>query len=333
MTSPAEICVVIAAKDAAATIGRAIRSALAEAEVAEVVVVDDGSADGTGAAALAANDGTGRLAVLPLDRNRGPAFARNHAIARSAAPFVAILDADDFFLPGRFRRMLARKDWDLIADNIVFVEGTDPTIDPEAAAFADAPRFLGLSEFVDGNISRRRVQRGEMGFLKPVMRRAFLDRHGLRYREDLRLGEDYELYVRALARGGRYKILHSCGYGAVVRPDSLSGRHRTDDLKRLYEADLAILRSEKLDNWATASLARHARHIAGRHALRAFLDRKSEGGLTAAGLRALKSPRTLPAIVGGVVRDKLDRFTVASPGAAGPRYLLAASPDGPVKMP
>ena len=82
MTSPAEICVVIAAKDAAATIGRAIRSALAEAEVAEVVVVDDGSADGTGAAALAANDGTGRLAVLPLDRNRGPAFARNHAIDR-----------------------------------------------------------------------------------------------------------------------------------------------------------------------------------------------------------------------------------------------------------
>ncbi|MGN6467668.1 MAG: glycosyl transferase family A, partial [Rhizobiaceae bacterium] len=95
----------------------------------------------------------------------------------------------------------------------------------------------------------------------------------------------------------------------------------------------AILRSEKLDNGATVSLARHARHIAGRHALRVFLDRKSEDGLAAAGLRALKSPRTLPAIVGGVMRDKLDRFTVTSPGTARPRYLLAASSEDPIKTP
>jgi succinoglycan biosynthesis protein ExoU len=99
------------------------------------------------------------------------------------------------------------------------------------------PIFLDLATFVDGNISKRGVRRGEIGFLKPVMRRGFLDKHALRYREDMRLGEDYDLYIRALANGARYKVIHSCGYGAVVRGDSLSGSHRTEDLRRLYEAD------------------------------------------------------------------------------------------------
>src|SRR6188474_2401292 len=92
------LCAIIAAKDAAATIQRAIRSALREPQVAEVVVVDDGSTDGTAQKSREADDGSGRLKVHRLDRNRGPAFARNHAISNSAAPLIAILDADDFFL-------------------------------------------------------------------------------------------------------------------------------------------------------------------------------------------------------------------------------------------
>ena len=63
-----------------------------------------------------------------------------------------------------------------------------------------------------------------------MLRRSFLDAHGLRYNEDLRLGEDYDLYARALAKGARYKVVHGCGYAAVVRSDSLSGRHKTRDL-------------------------------------------------------------------------------------------------------
>uniref|UniRef100_UPI00313BE9EB glycosyltransferase n=1 Tax=Methylobacterium fujisawaense TaxID=107400 RepID=UPI00313BE9EB len=46
-----EVCVIIAARDAADTIATAIASALRQPEVAEVIVVDDASADRTGAAA------------------------------------------------------------------------------------------------------------------------------------------------------------------------------------------------------------------------------------------------------------------------------------------
>ena len=94
------VCAVIAACNAAATVGAAVASALAEIEVGEVVVVDDASSDGTDRAARAADDGSGRLRIIRLDKNHGPAFARNQAIAASRSPLIAVLDADDVFLPG-----------------------------------------------------------------------------------------------------------------------------------------------------------------------------------------------------------------------------------------
>ena len=197
----ADVCVIIAAKNAATTIERAIRSALAEPETAEVIVVDDGSDDATADVARAADDGSGRLSVVSFAKNRGPAAARNHAISISSAPVIGILDADDFFFPGRLKQLLSEPDWDFAADNIAFVDeerasGAHLVLDP----FPAAPRLLDLDAFIEGNISQRGVRRGEIGFLKPLMRRAFLDAHGLRYKEDLRLGEDYDLYARALTR-------------------------------------------------------------------------------------------------------------------------------------
>ena len=329
MTSPATVCVIIAAKNASGTIARAIRSGLREGRVAEVVVVDDGSTDGTAEASRAADDGSGRLRVLSLETNRGPAFARNHAIANSSTPLIAILDADDFFLAGRFDRLLDGDDWDFVADNIVFIDGRGSVVEPAVPEFEAAPRLLDLQGFIEGNISRRGVSRGEIGFLKPVMRRSFLDRHGLRYKEELRLGEDYDLYARALVNGARYKIVHGCGYGAVVRPDSLSGRHRTLDLKRLYEADQAILAAPGLPKESAAALRRHERHIRGRYELRRFLDIKAEAGIRRAGLYALANPSAIPAIAGGVAADKLAAFgarhqlDTAAPAAL--RYLLPAT--------
>ena len=330
ITAANSVCVIIAAKNAADTIGMAIGSALAEEQVAEVVVIDDGSSDDTAATAQAADDGTGRLRVVSLDVNRGPAAARNHAIEISRSPLISILDADDFFFPGRFARMIAEDDWDFVADNIAFVDAdTVTSAYSRLDDFHPRPIHLDLVAFVDGNISRKGVRRGEIGFLKPVMRRSFLDAHALRYNESLRLGEDYDLYVRALARGARYKIIHSCGYGAVVRSNSLSGRHRTDDLRRLYEADRAVLADKSLPQASADAIRRHESHIRARYELRHFLDIKSQKGPAAALAYCLANPGAVPAIASGIFSDKTERFrrnsvSIATEGANGLRYLLEA---------
>ncbi len=335
MTTPmptSRVCVIIAARNAARTIPVAIASALRETEVAEVVVVDDASTDNTKDVALAADDGSGRLSVIRLDVNRGPSFARNAAIKASRSPFIGILDADDFFLEGRFRRLFASTDWDFAADNIMLIRDDAATDLAKVAAppLAADPEFLDFERFIDGNISRRRVRRGELGFLKPVISRAFLERHGLSYDENLRLGEDYELYARAVACGARFKLIKSCGYGALVRADSLSGRHKTQDLKRLADADLALLAIRGLPERSKAALRRHERHVRDKYRLRNFLDVKAERGLASAAAYAFASQSNLIPIVRGVAADKIDalfrRTGIAAKQQVPPmRFLIAAT--------
>lgn len=318
------VCVVIAARNAAGTIAAAIASALREPEVGEVIVVDDASTDDTSGTVARADDGTDRLSIIRFDRNRGPSHARNVAFAQSKSPFLAILDADDFFLRGRFGRLLATRDWDLVADNIAFV--TDGAGEPQVPAFRPNPRFLSLAEFLAGNISKRDRRRGELGFLKPVIRREFLEAAGLRYDERLRLGEDYELYVRALAAGARFKLVDTCGYGATVRADSLSGRHRTEDLERLADADLSLLALPGLPADATRLLRSHERQVRDKCRHRRFLDVKAGRGLRGAAVYGLRNPSDLPAIASGIARDKLEGLRGPQSQVRTVRYLLEGEP-------
>lgn len=86
----------IPAYQAEGFVERAVRSVLAQRPwpPAEVLVVDDGSEDGTTAAAERAG-----ARVLRHDSNRGAAAARETGLRAAAHPWVAFLDADDEWLP------------------------------------------------------------------------------------------------------------------------------------------------------------------------------------------------------------------------------------------
>ena len=300
------VSVVITACNAAATIADAVRSALAEPETAEVIVVDDASRDTTGAAAEAAAGGDGRLRVIRCAVNGGPAAARNRAFEAATGVFVAVLDADDFLLPGRFARLLAVPDWDMVADNILFVaEAASPVVLPPLPPVTPALVDIDLAGFVRANSSARGASRQEWGFLKPVMRRDFLETHGLRYDEALRLGEDYDLYVRMLHKGARFRVSTQVGYAARWRADSLSSRHRTADLKSLHAAARAHLALPGLDTAVPPVLRAHAAELRQRFLLRDFLDRRARVGRMGAVLSALGRPATLVPVARGILSDKL----------------------------
>ncbi|WP_435171523.1 glycosyltransferase family 2 protein [Falsirhodobacter sp. 1013] len=301
------VSVIIPAHNSRRTIAQAIRSALAEPEVTEVIVVDDASGDDTAAVAQGCEDGSQRLRVIRLDRNVGPAKARNQAIDVATAPWIAILDSDDILLPGRFARLFAAGPFDLAADNIALVP--DPmrdTVTPQdIAAFPDAPAEMSLSGFVAGNLGGRDgMGRDETGLLKPVIRRDFLQRSGLRYDERLRLGEDFILYVRLMARGARFVTIRSCGYVAFQRADSLSVKHRTADLKAFADAADEILRTDTLPGDAREFLSQQERLTRNKFHHRLFLDRKAEGGLMSAGRQTMALPGTLWSILRLTARDK-----------------------------
>ncbi|OYU75461.1 MAG: glycosyl transferase [Alphaproteobacteria bacterium PA3] len=302
-----DICVIVAAMNAEPTVARAVASALAEPEVSEVVVVDDASRDATGSAARGADDGSGRRSVVRAPRNLGPAAARNLALARSTAPLVAVLDADDMILPGRFAALHdPGRDWDMSADNMMFVS------ESQAHEFAGLTAFetggvaerMSFARFVAANISRADRPRGELGFLKPVMRRAFLNRHGLLYDERLGLGEDFDLYARMLLAGARFRLVATCGYVALERPNSLSANHSAADLAAMVAADDRMLAGPlKAPDRKVLSLHRAQRAQRWHH--RHFLDSKQRTGLVRALIDNRASPRLLIDAALGVARDKL----------------------------
>jgi len=317
------VCVIIAAYNAEATIGRAVRSALEQAPVREVFVVDDASSDQTVAAAQAADDASGRLKILHLTQNVGPSAARNRTIEASVSPLIALLDADDFFLPRRFEAMFAVDDWDLIADNIAFVddEMLAEFSENKIASFEKSSWDMSLADFIEGNLTKPGKQRAELGFLKPVIRRKSLTDHRLRYDESLRLGEDFALYTQLLKAGARFTCIRPCGYVAVVRSNSLSGSHRTSDLEALLRFDTKLSKTLMPDAGSRNALSRHRSQLRAKHHLRLVLDYRRQHGRVRAVLKTLQMPRLLPGLAASVIRDKLTRQRPTGP-ATEVRYLF-----------
>jgi succinoglycan biosynthesis protein ExoU len=252
--------VLIAARDRADTIERAVSSALAQDAVRAVIVVDDGSTDDTGARARQCDLEGKRVIVERLHSNLGPAAARNVAIGISTAPWLAILDADDFFLPGRIGALLSQSDdCDFVADDMVEVSEDRVNLEPPTPmrlVRSSKPALINLEQFVLGNVTRRGSEEKELGFLQPLIRRQFLDLHSLRYDETLRLGEDYALYARALAAGARFLLIPVAGYVAVKRAESLSARHNRQDLERLRDSVRELMAIRYLTQSERAALAK-----------------------------------------------------------------------------
>ena len=97
--------------DAARFIGEAVESVLAQTfQDWELVLVDDGSSDASCALArryAAALPGKIRYLEHEGHENRGMSASRNLGIARSSAPFVAFIDADDVWLPQKLAEQVA----------------------------------------------------------------------------------------------------------------------------------------------------------------------------------------------------------------------------------
>jgi glycosyltransferase involved in cell wall biosynthesis len=102
------ITVLIGAFENEATVARAVESILGQTVGdLELIVIDDGSRDGSAAAAEAAIGDDPRGRVMRMERNLGIAQSLNAGLETAAAPVVAIQDADDYSAPDRLERELA----------------------------------------------------------------------------------------------------------------------------------------------------------------------------------------------------------------------------------
>lgn len=210
MTAPC-ISVVIPVYNAARYVRRAVTSALAQQEVAEVLLVEDGSTDNSAAEceALAQAESRVRLLRHPRGGNHGAAAARNVGIGHAMHPLLAFLDADDYYLPGRFQTTLQRFA-DVAVDGVYEAIGvayeSDESRDRFLAAHGGTLNAEGLTTIPRGIAAAdlcRELLRGRAGFCSLdglTVRRELVARTG-GFHEALRLHQDSHFLIRTAYHG------------------------------------------------------------------------------------------------------------------------------------
>jgi glycosyltransferase involved in cell wall biosynthesis len=210
------ISVIIPAYNLERFIGEAIASVLAQTRpVQEIVVVDDGSTDGTAACLsdMAANDA--RLRILTSER-RGPGGARNVGLAAASHPTIAFLDGDDIWPPDKIARQMER------------------------LAAADQPDIVsGLIQRFGAVAPGTLTPAGEPGEVIAhvnlgacLFRRQAFDVVG-RFDEQLRICEDVDLMFRVREAGLKLVIMREVALYYRIRPGSLTQTPAIKDQQKL----------------------------------------------------------------------------------------------------
>jgi glycosyltransferase involved in cell wall biosynthesis len=242
------VSVLLPVRDGAATIDQAVASVLDQTwRDLELVIVDDGSADDTGArlAGWAGRDPRVRILRGPA-RGLVPALAEGLAACR--APLVARMDADDLCHPERLAAQLAFLDeHPELGVAASLVEGR--TVDGQPLARGMA-RYLAWSNGLctPEAIARERFVESPLVHPSAVLRRPVLmDAGGYR---DGPFPEDYDLWLRLLGRGVRLakvpRVLLTWREhpGRATRRDPRYGprQHRALKIAALLEGPLATPR-------------------------------------------------------------------------------------------
>ena len=197
MSSSPLVTAVIPAFNAESLIGEAIASIQAQTiEDWELIVVDDGSADQTLAAARQAAGDDRRIRLIRFDRNEGISIASNAGFDAARGEFIARLDSDDRALPTRFAVQVDafRESRRLAAAGSharVFGEGVpDGSVAYCTLGDADlkARLFEGFNTLSGGTL---------------MVRRSFVREHRIRFDDDAGSAEDLDYAVSVMIAGGQ----------------------------------------------------------------------------------------------------------------------------------
>jgi glycosyltransferase involved in cell wall biosynthesis len=311
------VSVVLAARDAEATVEEAVRSVLRQGvDDLEVLVVDDGSVDGTADALAAVGDS--RLRVMRNEKALGLAGALNIGLDAARGTYLARMDADDVALPGWLDRILGR----IRSAPAAAVVGTG-MIDLRADGTLGTVHRMPVGA---------RAVRWAALFSSPffhstvVVDRGVLEHHGLRYDPSFPESEDYDLWARLLEVAEGDNVSEAL---VLYRKHDAQASSRRAELQLECRCRVALRQIEKLAPRLTGERRELAWRAGGGLTLR-----DGEAGAAAAALRELVE--AFEARVGGSEARRAAAWALArSPSVAAEsgalaRAALALDPTLPV---
>lgn len=217
MTGPGQelVSVIVPAWNAERHIGRTLQSIMRQSyRHIEIIVVDDGSTDGTCAIAEGFACQDSRFRILK-QTNQGPAAARNLGVAASRGTFVAPCDSDDLWHPQKIARQVAAMR--AASSEVGLVYGWSVGIDEDDRIVCpDWARNTATGDVLHAMIEDNLPGSGS----NALMRRNLLEVVG-GYPEELRYGDDWQLHI-AIAAISRCAVIPVALVGYRLRSDSIT---------------------------------------------------------------------------------------------------------------
>jgi glycosyltransferase involved in cell wall biosynthesis len=227
------LSVVIPVYQAERFLEAAVASVLAQPVALELILVEDGSPDGSAELCRRLAEGWANVRVLrhPGGVNRGAGASRNLGLEHAHGRYVAFLDADDRYLPERFTRHLARLDAEPAIDGVYGVVGV------EAHADAGERGARATDTGVAAGVEPERLfeamgpigKRGHIHLDALTLRRDLVARIGL-FPTDLELSQDTHFILRAALLG---RLVGDGGTGPVAVRGVHAGNRIQDRAKLL----------------------------------------------------------------------------------------------------
>jgi succinoglycan biosynthesis protein ExoO len=248
-----EVSVIIPAYNSAKYIGKAIESVLNQTYYnLEIIIVDDASTDATLKIIKSFRDK--RLKIIKNKRNLGVSAARNLALKQSRGNWIALLDSDDWYASERLEKLLQiawKKNADMVADNLYLIgdgeqHSWNTLLEANREELAsvesvDAVRFIKTDRPSSVNSPRT----WSLGYTKPLMKRSFLRQNNLKYNENLKVGEDFALYLQCLIHQARFFLVPQAYYYYRIRKTSLSVRKPTEYLYQSHKITQDFIKQEQ----------------------------------------------------------------------------------------
>jgi glycosyltransferase involved in cell wall biosynthesis len=247
--------ILIAARNAEAPIGRAVRSARAQGSY-PILLIDDHSSDATVAAA---RRDAGDLRVVRPPHHGRLGFTRQFGLEQVRTPYGLWLDADDELLPGRAERLvraMAEAGSDLAFDELELVNGATAI----SKGVCPIPQFLDRPPYLLRLFERNHLPGvGQVAFRTESART-------IGYDPELHGPEDSDFVLRGLVSGLRAMLVREVGYRMYAYPTSVSRqlenqramyqkvlrKHAYADIRRLLERAGA---SPRVTVWSLVSFA------------------------------------------------------------------------------
>jgi glycosyltransferase involved in cell wall biosynthesis len=248
--------VILPTHNRAATLPRTLASVTAQDEADfELIVVDDGSTDDTGAWLAKLDDP--RIRIARSDHSQGPSAARNIGIAMATAPVLAFLDSDDSYCGNRISLPLA-----------VLDREPDIICTLSSARKEDAQGATSVALLPDVKLASPAFEWAMICDLVGVETTSITVRteHARRiggFCTRLRRSEDREFLIR-LSRLGALRVLPDVLFAKAWSKDGLSNQWANDGSELasyLSERPELMGRYRKFGQYlVTKTLIRHVRH-------------------------------------------------------------------------